>query len=151
MVECWQILLLPRRRNKFSLLLEGSFIRCISEKSFLAVLYDIIYRLEGSGGGGGAMDGGDGRRLGGPAGWKTLPPGKELERGSISTGANVATASLELWCKEHCITPSASTQGDSERMEPLEAVKQTEDYPYLYKTNPSIWVRHCCRSEIGLL
>lgn len=45
------------------------------------------------GGGSGRMDG---RRLGGPVDWKTLPPGRELVRGSISAGANVATASLEL-------------------------------------------------------
>lgn len=38
----------------------------------------------------------DGRRLGGPVDWKTLAPGRESARGSIGSGANVATASLEL-------------------------------------------------------
>lgn len=47
------------------------------------------------GGGAGGLDRKDGRRLGGPVGWKTLAPGREPVRGSISSGANVATASLE--------------------------------------------------------
>lgn len=38
----------------------------------------------------------DGRRLGGPVDWKTLAPGRESVRGSISSGAHVAAASLEL-------------------------------------------------------
>ena len=38
----------------------------------------------------------DGQRLGAPVGWKTLAPGRESVRGSISSGANVAAASLEL-------------------------------------------------------
>lgn len=36
----------------------------------------------------------DGRRRGGPVDWKTLAPGRESVRGSISSGANVAARCL---------------------------------------------------------
>lgn len=140
---------LPHTRNTFSLLLEGNFICHISEmKSFLGVSCTII-EVGGEGGWVG-LGRKDGRRLGGPVDWKMLPPGRESVRGSICTGANVATASLELWCKEHCVMPSTMAQRVWKRSH-LNTLKQTEDYPAPPKTNPSIWVRHCHWSEIGLL
>lgn len=62
--------------------------------SFLGVSCSIICRLEGEVGEVGS-DRMDGRRLGGPVDWKTLAPGREAARGSISSGANMAPASLE--------------------------------------------------------
>lgn len=73
----------------------------------------------------------DGRRLGGPVDWKTLAPGRESACGSISAGANVAAASLELWCKgTHCVTPRVWER------KPLKAVKQSEDRPHLKRQIP---------------
>lgn len=78
------------RQNRFSLWLGGSW-----EDIFPGCL--ILYYMQVGGEVGEVgLERMDGRRLGGPVDWKTLAPGRESVRGSISSGANVATASLEL-------------------------------------------------------
>lgn len=109
--ESWPLLLLPHRRNTFSSLARSELHLPYFWKEISSGCLVHYYRgWRGRGGGGWVRVEKGGRRHGGPVDWKTLPPGRESVRGSIGAGANVATASLELWCKEHCVTPSASAQ-----------------------------------------